>query len=770
MSTLYSIKPLSERFAAHAGAILLLCSTQVVAERENPATTLELPSMEVIGTTPLSTLGQPINKFPGNVQTLSADTIEDQNNLDLSESLYKNLGSVTINATQNNPFQNDVFYRGFLASPLVGSAIGLSVYMDGVRINEGFGDTINWDLIPQAAIAGIDVIPGSNPLFGLNTLGGALSIRTKSGFAFQGTKLEGSGGSWGRASGELEHGGHLENLDWYLTFNYTGEDGWRDRSPSELYQLFGKVGWETDATDIDLSYIFADTDLIGNGFAPESLLARDRDAVHTFPDNTQNRLHFVNLRASHWLMDELLLSGNAFYRDFERDTLNGDAEVECVDDITDNQIDVHLGLCQGSAVPFGGVGGLELEAEGEDRTTTTDTENWGGTLQATRNAPVFGFGNTITFGGAYDRNQTRFTQNEAGSELFEAGLSHGTLRTEAFSTEVEVKTTQENWALYLTDTFDVTEQLSLTFSGRYQHVDITIRDQTGELENQDLNGDHTFERFNPSGGLTFRWSPELNFFASYSEGFRAPTPAELTCADPDDPCNLPNAFAADPPLDPVIARTYEIGLRGKLPVGDSLRWNLAFYRTDLNDDLLFTQSETGGGGFFQNVGKTRRQGVEAGLNGSWEALRFYLNYAYIDATSESRETLASVIDPAGVAVDKGDQLPGIPQHSAKIGIEYDVFPIWSIGTNVIAASGVFIRGDESNDLPKTDAYAVWNLYSRVKIGEYFELWTRVDNILDTQYETAGARNFNAFADSIAEERFVAPGSPRAAWGGVKIRF
>jgi iron complex outermembrane recepter protein len=331
----------------------------------SPAGAIELPVIDVIATTPLPALGTPLDKVPANVQSLTAEDVEEQDPLDLSEMLFDNIGSVNINAAQNNPFQNDLEYRGFLASPLVGSAIGLSIYMDGVRINEGFGDTVNWDLIPQSAISSVDLIPGSNPLFGLNTLGGAIALRTKSGFAYQGTEVEASGGSFGRRAVEAEHGGNHDGFDWYLTFNALDEDGWRDESPSEIRQLFGKIGWEDDQTDLDLSYIFADNDLTGNGFAPESLLARDRSAVHTFPDDTDNNLHFVNLRASHAFTDALLLAGNAYYRGYRRDTLNGDAEVQCVDE-DDGEIALALGLCEGSVTPFGGVG--ELKSKSKART------------------------------------------------------------------------------------------------------------------------------------------------------------------------------------------------------------------------------------------------------------------------------------------------------------------------------------------------------------------------------------------------------------------
>src|SRR5712664_3603409 len=186
-------------------------------ETELPTT--RLPPVEVIGATPLPALGIPIRKYPGNVQSISGDDLAKQNPIDLSDMLHRNIGSVNINGTQSNPWQNDVTYRGFLASPLTGSAIGLSVYLDGMRFNDGFGDTINWDLIPQFALAGVDIIPGSNPLFGLNTLGGAISMRTKRGFDFPGFEIGASGGSWGRWDVEGAYGGSHGPFDWFLGFN-----------------------------------------------------------------------------------------------------------------------------------------------------------------------------------------------------------------------------------------------------------------------------------------------------------------------------------------------------------------------------------------------------------------------------------------------------------------------------------------------------------------------------------------------------------------------
>jgi outer membrane receptor protein involved in Fe transport len=770
-------------------AAILLLTTPVRAQSPTgpappsaePAVIEQLPPVVVIGTTPLPALGTPVEKYPGNVQTMPAREIDNQNLVDITDILYRNFGSVNISGNQGNPWQNNLTYRGFLASPLAGSPIGLSMYLDGMRFNDGFGETINWDLIPQSAIADIDIIPGSNPIFGLNTLGGALAVSTKRGFDFPGAKLEAWGGSFGRWAVNGEYGGFRGPFDWYLTFNVLDDNGWREHSPSDLRQVFAKVGYKTTRTDVQVSYAFADNDLTGNGLAPESLLAQDRRAVYTFPDQTKNLMHLVNLRGSQWLTDDLLVSANGFYRNYQRSTNNGDVEISCVDAdtgqaaFTPNGRVVPLGLCQASASGFVDKmgnplsGTLAKETGGEFRNTTTKTQDWGATLQLSYKGKILGRPNQVTFGVAYDGHSSHFNQGEADGSLVPDGNSVEVQQAGSFETAVDVRTTQQNVGVYVTDTFDLTDWMALTLGMRYQNVYIKIRDESGT--NPDLNGSHTFQRASPAVGLTVRPFRGLTLFGSYSEGFRAPTAAELSCADPNAPCNLPNAFIADPPLNPVVAKTYEFGARGTLPLGDAFEWSLAFFRTDVRDDILFVQTETTGAGFFQNVANTRRQGVEAGFKGSaWRRLKYYLSYAFVDATYQTSTTLASVTEPNGVQVRPGDSIPGIPQQNLKFGAEVAVLDNLWVGADVVSVSGSYLRGDDGNQQPKLGGYTLLNLNVRYAPTKYLELWGRVDNATNANYATSGALNWNAFADPISVQRFVAPGAPIAGWAGVKVRF
>lgn len=807
-------------------ALIATTFTTNAEEPLNPAAAMELPDLDVVGTTPLPGTGLPIKKYPGNVQMIDADEIDEQNPVDLSEMLFRNLGSVDINSAQNNPFQNDVNYRGFLASPLVGTAIGISVFIDGVRVNEGFGDTVNWDLIPEMSLSNVTLIPGSNPLFGLNTLGGALSLQTKSGRYFQGTEFELTTGVDARRNIAAEHGGVSGNFDWYLAGNIFKDDGWRDESQSDLDQIFTKVGWENETTDFDLSYTYADTALTGNGFAPESLMALDRKAAYTLRDDTDNNMHLLNLRASHWLNDNLLVGGNAYYRKFERETFNGDAELGCVAEVGGNDfplfIDgdieeednnrIHNANCDNDAIAAlhpdatfmdfetdtatvfnPAIHEAEHEVEGERRKTSTQTDTWGGALQVSHNAEIAGHENTFTIGAAYDKSDTTFSvsQAEAGIFIADNGITRDTRvcndeggdpqtcdDSEAgkfggdFVKDVDIDTQNENWAIYFTDTVDLTDQIALTASARYQHTTVDIRDRTGEEDK--LNGSHSFSRLNPAVGVAFNPLDNLTLYGAYNESFRVPTAAELTCADPEDPCNLPNSFVADPPLDPVVGKTIEIGARGALTQIGNIGWNLGLFRTKLEQDLLFTTTQSSGAGFFQNVEETRRQGIELGLNGLYSRFAWYMNYSYIDATFESDERLASVVEPDGVFVQAGDALPAIPKHNVKLGIDVAATDKLSIGANMTYASATFMRGDESNDLPKVDDYAVFNMNARYSPTEHVQLWLKVDNIFDTDYETSGIRNFNSFphdgTSEIKEERFLSAGAPRSAWVGLKVSF
>ncbi|NTV71426.1 MAG: TonB-dependent receptor [Azonexaceae bacterium] len=737
-------------------------------------------TVEVVGTTPLSGIGVPRLHLPANVQSFDDQRLEEIESLNIAEQMVRQMPSVTVNEIQGNPYQVDLNYRGFTASPLLGTAQGLSVYVDGVRINEPFGDTVNWDLIPHSAIAGIDLVPGSNPAFGLNTLGGALAMRTKSGFSHPGGKLEVSGGSFNRTNTEFEYGGNNGTIGWYGAGDWFREDGWRDHSPSDVKQFFGKLSFRNAAGEADLTLTKARSRLIGNGLVPQSLLAQRRENIFTHPDETRNDLTQLALNGKLWLSDTQSLSGSVYHRRTKTRTLNGDMNDDYENDWA------------------------------SDPTTPSGANNRTRTSQhGTGVAGQWNFSgqqHQLAVGASYDQSRIHFQQTQ---ELGELDDSRGISNLQALAVENQIHGKTSTASLFVTDTWSLLHNLHLTGSARYNlsHV-MTFDELTRTAPN--LDGDHHYRKLNPALGLSWQIVPALNAYAGFSQGNRVPTPIELGCADPANPCTLPNSMASDPYLKQVVARTLEAGLRGKLAgelLGDA-NWNAGLFRTMSSDDILFVGTSTSAG-YFTNYGKTLRQGLELGLNGNLHRVDWYANYTWLQATFRSdacllganNSTRGTTAECTGagqddeILVKKGNRIPGLPQHSLKFGLAWRATDWLRVGGDVQAFSGQYVRGNENNQHQSgtfTDVnantrtfegpgripgYAILNLNAEAKLGGGWQMFAKVNNVFDKRYATAGALAENPFVggfqtnpDNWHRETFVAPGAPRAAWIGVRYAF
>ncbi|MCX4187802.1 TonB-dependent receptor [Methylophaga sp. OBS4] len=739
---------------------------------------VELTDIEVIGTTPMHGVGLPADEIPANIQSANAEDIERVQALDLSDFMNKTLGSVSLNQAQNNPFQPDLKFRGFTASPLVGNSQGLSVYMDGIRINEPFGDAVNFELIPESAIASMNLIPGSNPVFGLNTLGGALSIQTKNGFTHQGHSLEAYTGSFGRDSGTIESGGSDGNFAYFVTGSITKEDGWRDESPSRVEQFFSNLSYANEDTTLDLGITAVDSDLNGNGASPVELVAQDREAVFTHPDNTQNELRMFTLNGSHWLNETTMLSANTYYRRSDRSTFNGDGSElsviggEIGEDEDDDDVLDEVVSDDAAALGFADDDDVAL-----NNTSKTEQDSYGFGLQTTFLDDLFGRQNQLIVGASYDKSDV---DHSSQSEIAQFTSSRGTDGTGFIidETVVDGDIETETYSLYFTNTYSLTERLALTVAGRYNHIEIDISG-TSEGGEQDLNesgNNHVFARFNPSLGMTYAIRDNLSTYANYSESNRAPTPSELTCADADNPCSLPNSFLADPPLDDIVARTIEAGLRGQ---NGSVNWNAGVFYTELKDDLFFfpaTEEDPEDPrlnvGIFDNIDKTARAGLELGAFGNVDKLDWFANYSYVRATFEDEFQYAREVDDEleTFTVKDGDRLPGIPAHNIKIGADYGFTQKLSMGFTASYHSSQYFRGDEANVDKKIGHYKVVNLHGRYKATKNLQFFAKVDNLFDSEYETFGlyGEPDEAPGFDFEDPRFVGAGAPRAGWIGFKI--
>lgn len=829
-----------------AGAIALMFSQAYAAETQSPKDQLSaLQSVSIIDVAPLPGIELDRNQVAGNVQQLNQDELQSPLSTNFNEVLNKRLGSVHINEIQNNPYQPDVNYRGFTASPLLGTPQGLSVYLDGVRMNQPFGDVVSWDLIPRSALSSLTLIPGSNPVFGLNTLGGALVLKTKDGRSNPGTSVQGLVGNYGRAAVEFEHGGsNAAGWDWFVTANRFSDNGWRTDSPTDVTQLFSKLGWRDSKTLLSASLSMADNQLTGNGLQEASLLARDYSSVYTKPDETDNKSWFLNLQGSRSLNDTLTLTGNTYYRKIKTRTLNGDINEGSLDQntyltgtgatgnanrtwLTNNGFAGQFPLTAENAAntPFPKWACIAQAGQNDEpgekcngllNRSQTDQENYGGGLQLSSNAPLWGYKNQFTVGAALDYSSARYNQTTqlgylnpdrsvTGLNSFADGRTGGDVDGAPFDNRVILKGHTDTWSVYGSDTMTFQDVWHLTVSGRLNNTTVKNRDQlTPGGGAGSLDGNHEFSRFNPAVGLTYAPRQSYTAYVSYNEGSRAPSAIELGCADPANPCKLPNALASDPALKQVVTKTQEAGIHGL--INPSLGYKATVFRADNVDDLLFVATTAGGAGYFKNFGKTRRQGVELGMNAQVSSVAIGVNYTYLDATYESPESVLGLSNSTRtprtgeegvIRIRPGDQIPLVPKHIFKTYADWGVTNQWTVGMGMTAIASSFARGNENNQhqasgaefigTGKNSGYALFDLGTQYKVDKQLKVFAQINNLFDRQYSSAaqlGPTGFTANGNFVSRplpqaadgsfpvvhSTFFAPGAPRTAWVGVRYSF
>ena len=813
------------------GYLFALLTSALLAQTQDPTEII------VVGVVPAGS-SLDLNKLPYPVQSASAEDLDEINGSALADFMNQRFASVSINDAQNNPLQRDMQYRGFTVSPLLGLAQGLAVYQNGARINEPLGDAVNWDLLPQSAISQVRLGGGANPLYGLNSLGGSLVIDMKNGFNFQGSNVEISAGSFGRTQASFEAGGNNDTLGYYLNLEHFSEDGWRDQSESEAINLYGSVGWRSDASALNLNLQRGESELIGNGASPIELLEISRQAIFTGPDVTENNMTMLGLVFSHQISSNSSFSGNLFWRRNDSDSFNGDGTEFALCEFTSgtglieglDEDDVEeLGiddddLCEGQfpsadaledylndlAITMGEDAEFSIESFEDDELSGTGIlsedainnisnrvqESFGADFQWTLRGHLFKRPGQLVIGSAYFVGDSKFDSVLELADIdpltrITTGLGTGTYIDEAAT---DIRTETETLSAYITATVDLSEALALTLSARTNDTSVRLDDLSGERP--ELNGDHSFNRVNPAVGLTYQAGENHNLYGSYSESSRAPTPIELACnegvfelaiefaltegEDPDDvefECRLPNAFLADPPLQQVVARSFELGSRGLI---GNLNYSISLFRTTNKNDILF-QTTGRATGLFANVDQTRREGFEGSIQGQLQDIKWFASYSHVDASFEDDFKVLSpnhqfADDDGEIQVNTGDSIPGIPQHQFKLSAGYQFSKALSTGVDVIHNSDQILRGDESNQLDTVDGYTLINLRFRYQFSEDFGVFALINNVLDSEFETFGLLGEEPgelevpIIEDLEVPVFLGPAPPRAGFLGIKYRF
>jgi iron complex outermembrane receptor protein len=725
----------------------------------------------------------------------------------LTGTLDRKAAGVTVVNSQANPYQPTILYHGFEISPIQGTPAGLSVYVNGARFNQPFGDLAIWSVLPSEAISSMALEDG-NPVFGLNALGGAVNVQMKNGFNYHGGEAELSGGSFDQVEGNLEYGKQSGNFAAYVDLGATHEAGWRDLQSSDIQNFYGDLGWRGPHAEFHINATLANSSLSGPGTVPVDILAADPSAQFTGPNAIADRYAKLSATLNVQVNDSTSVQGVLYYDNLREQLSNGNGP----NDLPCGPGPDSAYLCEGG--PGGNVstmrGGAPIPnflptpnaygyyAYSQLNLNTTNTNGYGGSAQVTNTSPVFGFTNRVLAGLSYDGGFTNYDADgyiggiTSLSRVYDtpAGIPNpGYLLDEPGTVPVGVVIRNAYYGAYVSDTLNLTSKFAITAGGRFNIANIALNDQDPPDPNSPgggLTGRHYYSHFNPALGATYNLIPALTIYGGYSEENAAPTPAELSCASPEDSCSLANFMSGDPNLKQIVTRSLEAGLRGAVPGpgGSIISYNADYYNTTTNDDIEFLQSPFNpiGEGYFSNVGNVDRNGFDLGANLDTTKWQLYFDYSRTNATFQStfiEQSNNPDADTNGnITVSPGDYLPGIPQNIFKFGATYQATPRWQVGVSAIAQTSTFLFGDEANLTPPLPGYLVANFTTSYQLTPALQIFGTVDNLTDAKYYNYGTFSptgmdggvYVAQDPNYSNPRSYSIAAPIGGFAGVKLKF
>ena len=734
----------------------------------------------IVRPTPLSDAGEDDTRLPTGSTTLRRSDLDLTGPPDLLDALGTDVPGLELDSASGNPLQPSLFYNGFEASPLQGTSQGLAVYVNGVRFNEPFGDTVDWDLLPQIAIDRV-TIEDADPIYGLNALGGAASVRLRDGFGWQGGEADLSGGSFGTITADGQYGARVGDRAVYVAASEQHQDGWRDLQSTDVQTLFADAGWRRDSSKVHVTLSLANSSLNGPGTAPVQLLAVDPQAEFTGPNLIANR--FAQLGVSGATRFGMVsVEGDIYYGYFLQRVVNGNA---AADTPCDNGTGL---LCADDGDPSTTRGGVPITDSSngaplsELDEQTTNTNRYGAAVQASRAGSVAGLANRALVGASVDGAQTLFSATSLlGGLTPDTRVFIGpgiTIDEPGNNVPVRVGVDDVYGGIYASDSLDLSKRLTVTAAGRFNAAEIDLSDKNGT----DLSGRHAYNRFNPTIGLTYRVAGWLVPYARYAETNRVPTPAELSCAGPTDTCSLANFFVGDPDLKQVVAHTVEVGARGTLDRigGGRISYGVALFHTDSDDDIVFVNSSSLNRAFFTNVGLTRRQGLDASLTARMPRWDASISYAYVEASFGSTFVESAGSNPAAdangnITIRAGDRLPGVPAQRLSFQFDGRATDRWTVGVRGILQAGQYLFGDEANLTPKLPGFFTLELHTSYQLTSRMQVFGTIENLTDASYATFGTfspvRSVPLFqASDATNPRSFSPAAPIAGFGGAKVTF
>ncbi|MEO7137701.1 MAG: TonB-dependent receptor [Gemmatimonadales bacterium] len=708
--------PTSGPGAVLAAAVLLatpLAAQQVDTLGRDTTKVTTLETIEVTGSI-APTAGPRIGSgIPARISTVSGEAIDAWEPRLLADALATQPG-ISIYDDLGTPFKLNLSTRGFNVGPVVGLPPGISVFLDGVRQNEPDAAEVNFDLLPMEHVQRVELLSGSGSLLGPNSLGGAINLITRRGSGPLEAEAEISGGSFGAYSAEASVGGVSGGgWDYYVAGGYENEDGWRQATGAENLNGFVNLGRRGPERGISFQAFGAESRAETAGSLPESIFGSSPRTNFTVGD-------FEDLNQLQGSVSGYTPLGNTrgAFTAYVRRT---NAERFNVNQAPDNNV-----------------------------RSFTANSTVGGNLdwRYTQPRPNGSFSLRLGADGAVNRVHIQLIEESPTDP------ADRTLNTDVRSPSYDI-------AGYALADLQIDK---VTFSGgfRYDEIHIPFED----VLDPTADTTSTFRRLSPRGGVSLEVGQGASVYGSVGQSFRAPAVLELACADETAACPLPFALGDDPPLDPVVATTFEVG--GQLVRGPAIM-SASVYRTNVRDDISFIQSENAVfEGFFDNIGTTRREGIELGVQVlPNDQLSLYANYAFTRATFRDAAEIFSIrADDAFVgaplsgpnAVAPGDRMPLVPDHQVKFGGLLSLPNGFQIGADLRYTGKQWLRGDEANETAPLDGYFTTNL----RMGLSLARW-EVSAVLWNAFRNKGPvfGTFNENRQSGALERFLTPMNARS---------
>jgi outer membrane receptor protein involved in Fe transport len=589
-------------------------------------------------------------------------------------------------------------------SPTIGLPQGVTVYVDGVRMNEPDANEVNFDLLPLEDVERVEVVYGPSVLLGRNSLGAAVNLVTRRGADPGSRELEVSGGSYGRYEVKLQAGDRHSHWDYYIGARYEREDGWRQATRSRIATLFGKLGLVAAGWNATLSYSGADNRIFQAGSLPEDVVNSRPDSNFTAGDYFAPTSHLVTLNAQRRL-GSAQLAVNLFGRALNTDQFN-------------------------------------VNASPPDSRQRNHERIGGGAVQVTGTLPLAG--RPLRWFGGVDG-----TYSHTVVGLYTVDSSG----TDSLSDSVRAK--EVDLGVFAGASWELSRSVAVTLVGRYDYIRLPYED----LLDSTQNGLNLFRRLSPRVGVSWTGWRNQEVYASVSRGFRPAALVEIACSDPAAACPLPFALGPDPALRPVVATTYELGWQ-LLRTAAGLSAGADVYRTDVRDDIFFV-APTATTGYFQNIAASRRAGIEASLRwASHGGVQLYTNYGYTAATFETTAVLSTGRPPGNETVTPGDRLPMVPAHRFNVGLSVPAFKdVLRLRMDARYVGRQYLRGDEANVAARLPDYAVADASLEANVGRY-GVRVMVPNVFDHGYVTFGTFAANPTIAGDPVQRFVTPGMPQ----------